>query len=283
MRKSLKLIPALCMLLISAMLVGTSTYAWFTMNKTVTAVGLNVKARAEGGIVIARTGHTRNDDLTEESITMTDAQALLPTSTADASTWFHAAGTAADNYAAEAGSMKTLTLGTDNAPTSSAAGIKGTSADTVYVLYDTYTIYPDKNSTSYTDLWVSQCTVSGASANLSKALRVAYVAGSNVVICAPVNGATTSYTVGVNPDGTTSAGTSVSAVNSSASATTALTKAQAELKSGEVTSAGLEVNVYVYFEGEDQMHNTNNLNATGALEDLTITSKFTCTSVAAAG
>lgn len=47
MKKFKKLIPALCMLLISAVLMGTSTYAWFSMNKTVTAEGLEVSAKSE--------------------------------------------------------------------------------------------------------------------------------------------------------------------------------------------------------------------------------------------
>ena len=46
MKKFKKLIPALCMLLISAVLMGTSTYAWFSMNKTVTAEGMEVIAKS---------------------------------------------------------------------------------------------------------------------------------------------------------------------------------------------------------------------------------------------
>ena len=42
-----KLIPALCMLLIAAALLGTSTYAWFSMNSTVTASGMTVTAKTE--------------------------------------------------------------------------------------------------------------------------------------------------------------------------------------------------------------------------------------------
>lgn len=45
MKKFKKLIPALCMLLISAVLMGTSTYAWFSMNKTVKAEGMQVTAQ----------------------------------------------------------------------------------------------------------------------------------------------------------------------------------------------------------------------------------------------
>ncbi len=42
-----KLIPALCMLLIAAALLGTSTYAWFSMNDKVTATGMTVTAKSD--------------------------------------------------------------------------------------------------------------------------------------------------------------------------------------------------------------------------------------------
>ncbi len=46
MKKFKKLIPALCMLLISAVLMGTSTYAWFSMNTSVKAEGMQVTAKS---------------------------------------------------------------------------------------------------------------------------------------------------------------------------------------------------------------------------------------------
>lgn len=55
MKKFKKLIPAMVMLLIATMLMGTTTYAWFSMNKTVTATGMMVTAQAEGSIVITNT------------------------------------------------------------------------------------------------------------------------------------------------------------------------------------------------------------------------------------
>ena len=46
MKKFKKVIPALCALLVSAVMLGSSTYAWFSMNKTVTATGMEVTAQA---------------------------------------------------------------------------------------------------------------------------------------------------------------------------------------------------------------------------------------------
>lgn len=63
MKKFKKLIPALCMLLVSAVLVGTSTYAWFSMNDQVTAAGLQVTAKTDQPYLIIGTGE--NDTVAE--------------------------------------------------------------------------------------------------------------------------------------------------------------------------------------------------------------------------
>lgn len=52
MKKFKKLIPAFCMLLISAVLMGTSTYAWFSMNRTVTANGMEVTAKSNASYLL---------------------------------------------------------------------------------------------------------------------------------------------------------------------------------------------------------------------------------------
>jgi len=46
MKKFKKLIPAFCMLLVSAIMLGSSTFAWFSMNNKVTATGMSVEAKA---------------------------------------------------------------------------------------------------------------------------------------------------------------------------------------------------------------------------------------------
>lgn len=46
MKKFKKLIPAFCAMLISAVMLGTSTYAWFSVNKKVTVSELTVTAQA---------------------------------------------------------------------------------------------------------------------------------------------------------------------------------------------------------------------------------------------
>lgn len=56
MKKFKKLIPAFCMLLVSVVMLGSSTFAWFSMNNKVTASGLDVTAKSNTQfLVIANT------------------------------------------------------------------------------------------------------------------------------------------------------------------------------------------------------------------------------------
>ena len=47
MKKLKKLIPAFCMLLVSVAMLGTSTFAWFSMNKEVKATGMQITAKSD--------------------------------------------------------------------------------------------------------------------------------------------------------------------------------------------------------------------------------------------
>ena len=71
-----KLIPAVAMLLISAIMLSTSSFAWFSMNSTVTADGMTVKAESnEVFLEIAKT-----DGAFKTAVTYTDSasDALKP-------------------------------------------------------------------------------------------------------------------------------------------------------------------------------------------------------------
>lgn len=80
MKKFKKLIPALCMLLISAVLMGTSTYAWFSMNKTVTATGMQVTAKNDSIFLIVGSGKTTAAELQKTNATTVAASTTSKTS-----------------------------------------------------------------------------------------------------------------------------------------------------------------------------------------------------------
>lgn len=298
--KALKrqLMAAIAMIMVSLVALSSSTYAWFTMNKTVTATGLTVKARTEGGIQIKRTrGGNASDSVQFAS---SSVQALLPTSTWDANTWTHAAALGSNAHNADEKTyaiLNTVTNFQDIEPNDKSIGfgtVGGTSSGTFYYVYDAFTITRDSNSKSFTDLYVSECTASkesGSVTPLSSSLRVAVKCTKDnttkMYIFAPVANATKEYQVvtAITTTGNTVNTTkkTVTALDSSNSANSPLTFQETSLYEGEVESLdGVDVLVYVYFEGEDDRHTTNNISAAGGvLDDLNITIKFSCNSVTA--
>ena len=58
MKMTRKLIPAIAMLLVSAVMMSTASFAWFTMNSTVQATGMTVTAVAPASLWISQDGST---------------------------------------------------------------------------------------------------------------------------------------------------------------------------------------------------------------------------------
>lgn len=79
MKKFRKLIPAFCMLLVSAMLVGTSTFAWFSMNNKVAATGMQISAKSDSAYLVINTGASFNSAGTDKEVTSAaEAKSLYP-------------------------------------------------------------------------------------------------------------------------------------------------------------------------------------------------------------
>ena len=105
MKKALrKLVPAIVMLLIAAAFVGTSTYAWFSMNRVVTVTGMSVDTKVSDQLTIAATNAEANYDT---SLTQTLSAHLRPVSTIDGVSFFYSEsanvrgnGSASGNYVA---------------------------------------------------------------------------------------------------------------------------------------------------------------------------------------
>ena len=79
MKKFKKLIPALCMLLVSAVMLGSTTFAWFSMNNTVTATGMEVAAKSDELFLTIKYGSTYDENHSEPTATSTATKTeLLP-------------------------------------------------------------------------------------------------------------------------------------------------------------------------------------------------------------
>lgn len=97
-----KLLGAVGMLSVSAAMLVSSTFAWFTMNKTVKATAMEVKAHAEEGLLINETtavGNTWDEEATAAQTTLADAVQLRPASTKNLTDWWHANSKKTNNEA----------------------------------------------------------------------------------------------------------------------------------------------------------------------------------------
>ena len=113
MKKFMKLIPALAMLLIATTLVSTATFAWFSMNTTVSATNMQVKAVAAKGLLINEVATYSDRNWDEEATaaqTATTAVSLYPSSTADGSVWYHAASKKSNDEAGATSGLKSPNL-----------------------------------------------------------------------------------------------------------------------------------------------------------------------------
>ncbi len=77
MKKARKLIPAIAMLLMSAVMLTTSSYAWFSMNTTVTATNMTVTAKSDSAYLVISSGKTLPGNDTSANATTTN-KALYP-------------------------------------------------------------------------------------------------------------------------------------------------------------------------------------------------------------
>ena len=261
----------------------TSGFAWFTAANTVEVNGLNMKAAAEEGIVIATT--SKKTAKTWSTIVGADftggSEGFIPTSTADLSTWYHNVSSTSTTYEGAAG-IETFTLsGNDN---TEIEGInlghttkQVLSNKNIFLLNKFYILSAGAAATGQ-DIFVQDLTVSGStsSPDLDKALRVGIkYANNDPKIFAPVyydanvnNNPDVSYTVGGNNSA------SVNAITDTATSGVVLTGANGvniPAYNAEGTGA-LEFKVYIWFEGEDP--NCKSANITATLDTLRIEFKF---------
>jgi len=90
-KTSKKIVAAFAMFALSASMLGTATYAWFTMNKSVEVKGMKLQATAEKGILINEMQGPSDGTWSETAVAgQDDPIALRPTSTYNLNDWWHA-------------------------------------------------------------------------------------------------------------------------------------------------------------------------------------------------
>ena len=292
-----KLLSAIASLLLSAAMLSTSTYAWFTMNKEVEVRNLMVQAKAESGLLIAETVNGVWDEAANTLAEIDDAKvALFPTSTANTSAWYHATSKSAANAAnaSQDGASELKSEGYTELELSSEeiqAAVAGSNGkkDVYYVdsgetgydeadakYYVKYVYYLKTSTEGTTNLGltngsqnvnISVVSVEGNenSTALNKAMRVGIEIGGKFYIFAPIEDATGTYFVNATTE-TTAIDSSASTHDTPMSIATALTSLPG--MNGDPTP----VYIYMWYEGEDENCKSENITAT--LDELTVNVEF---------
>lgn len=264
-----KLIPALCMLLVAACLMGTSTYAWFTANKEVTAEGMQIKAVSDGGLAIAsykgEDGNTRPDPADfattatlawsnarrVENNVVTFAGLVKPVSTNNGTDWYVGSAKTAESSAVNEEGYKKLNFTAESNPDNTAD----------YYLYSKWDVKSLDESGEDYDLVVRSFEIKNfaaantVAAELETSLRIAFKYGNTWKVFAPNRTSTSGLTV-VSAQGVpteqaplTVADTAIAAAANTVKGTNTITSAAVVL--GTVDSTATLVEVFIYFEGMD--------------------------------
>lgn len=222
MKMTRKLIPALVMLLVSAIMLSTASFAWFASNDKVAATGMSVNAKAAQQFL--QISATNGDDF---DITAT-ATGTIPSAGVEL---VHATIDDSDN--------KTVTWGVgtstevDDANVDSA--LTNVSVSDRYALINTFYLKLSEGSTgSLTNILARQITVTANGCSIKEALRILIVGPDGAMLYSYRN-ADASGKITLAVDGSNSADVLVS-----------------ELTDSETE----QITVYAFFDGADVIANT---------------------------
>jgi hypothetical protein len=275
-----RIMASASMLVVSAIMLSSATYAWFTMNKEVSVTNMQVKAVAEDGLLVnevATADDTNWDNEATANQTAASAVLLHPSSTTDATTWYHGASKKSNSEAGATsntvspdligGAYTTLSgltpitamsVATATAGSQAVRSTMGTSAtaDAGYYVHYTYYLKSSGAEVDLTDnansLSIESVTATlpdtQASGDLNPSIRVGIQLEDEFYIYAPVDGFTDTYYVAAGTTATTAvAGDTVTATDLST-----LPAAGAN---------GTPVEVYIWYEGEDEACKSDNAQA----------------------
>ncbi len=227
MKTSKKIIPALVMLLVSAVMMATASFAWFAMNQSVDANGMSVNIKSDSIYLLISSDKTTVEEIQTQNQTVasgvtTDSLDLYPTA-------HKADATAAE--IATVGNWYTKAADSVSSSASTKAEVPLTTFENYVVRYNYYLTLAE-GSNDATNLKITEFTIaaSGDSAATGDALTVAPVRA--ILVC----------------------GTKVIELNSLTDVA-ALDPLAATVTDDAVTT----VTVYLYYDGNDAAVYTNNI------------------------
>ena len=134
-----KLIPAICMTLIAAVMLASSTFAWFSMNTSVTAEGMQVAAKSDNTYLLISSDRKTPAEIQDQNRITVD----LAVGSSEAKVYPCAPATSSAEVAYLATSGKTV-----DGATITTAGVEVTSAETAAAVTNWYTANAASSSAS---------------------------------------------------------------------------------------------------------------------------------------
>lgn len=256
--KALKkqLVAAIAMVLVAAVALGSSTYAWFVSNNKVTATTATISAQSNAPFLkIAKTGETLTDTAATQVAGTNDKIELYP------SQWNHVIETA--TYQFESAYASKSNEATMLAGSRFAVGGVDAAKRPDYALKQSFDIgTTDEKAGSFQDLKVASVTVNAGenSANLKDAICVLVKCGDNW---------------GVYRE--TDSGTALTAYGDATTITNNLTGTNSTAIAAKIDANDkVTVDVYVFYDGSAEKVYTDNL---PSLKNCGVTVAFTATPV----
>ena len=280
-----QLLAAIAMVLVAAVALGSSTYAWFVASGSVTAKDMKVNVQSSGGLVISYAGADDAWGVTASG-KMNASKALTPVSTADMTDWSTAQARVANNYEFDKDTIKNVT---DVVFTNNKYDDNNT-----YAVMRAFKIRSAAPGQLCKGLYVEKIDVTGSDNTLDTSLRVGfrykYATGNGNY------GETSSFITG--PVTVTSAGgqSEQNAPTASYKFYSTSTTDEAEAKDVTLTATGktarivpaetevtngtdkpVYVEIFIWFEGQDRNLFSDNVKA---IDNMDITVTFTSDSMA---
>ena len=245
MKKLKKLIPAFCMLLVSVAMLGTSTFAWFSMNKEVKATGMQITAKSDSVYLLIMEGEktaqeVQTNNSASAAATNPENTAMLPAAHETIAKTEDAEAKEADTTTYSNWYYQTAAKPTESTAETPTAKTKLTTTSfSQYVLEYTYTITLAKGSLEQGKLTATAKITAQDSTGNGKTIEPVKVLVTTTQKAAEFT-------------------------------TTNMTTAQ-DLYAGSITdTTEIVVKVYIYLDGTNEKVYTNNItNLDGAKIDLT--------------
>lgn len=264
-----QLLAAIAMVLVAAIALGSSTYAWFVASGTVKAEGMKVQAKSEGGLAIRWAGKTSELWGTTASAGMDTAKALLPASTANLAKWTYAKALKADASAADETTYTDITNEVFK-------GANHAFDDNDYVVMQPFQIRSTAGDKLAKGLYVSGVEVTrgeNKDKDLDLSIRVGVRMESETgfvgnFVYAPISGGSTNYTWHAAAAGDTDTAVTLATVGTSADENSQLLAKDQTVPA--VEGNAVKVQVFIWYEGEDAKLYSDNYVA----NDLDVTVSF---------